>query len=365
MKAPAGRVLASLKRHRSAGLLLAALGFGAVAMYGARGYIAGQIAIERERLQPRRDEIEVVVAKRELRRGDLVSPDTMAVRRVPREFVPGTVVSPDRFDGYVGARLNGPLRGGEPLLHTSMDGVDAASFSAKVRQGIRALTIGVDEINSMSGMMQPGDRIDLHFSARPPLRPGAPPPTELTVPLLQDVLVLATGRQVRPSPDDGPGGRGYTSITVEVTPAQAQRLIVAQRSGRLTALLRNRDDRAPVSQQPLDVNALLDLPVARAAAGRSGPEIIIGGRGPLQVAAAAPPPALGLAGHLLSGVAAAAQNAPTPVAGAPVAMPSAASPAVPPAPGLPPAPAAPAATVGSAQPKPAVPALPAGAIDQR
>ncbi len=316
MKAAAATVQGWLRRYRSAGLLLAALGFGALAMYGARGYIAGQLAIERERLQPRRDELEVVVAKRELRRGDPVSPDTMAVRRIPREFVPGTAVLPDRFDGYVGARLNASLRGGEPLLHTSMDGVDAASFSAKVRQGIRALTIGVDEVNSMSGMMQPGDRIDLHFSARPPLRPGAPPPTELTVPLLQDVLVLATGRQVRPGLDDGPGGRGYTSITVEVTPAQAQRLIVAQRSGRLTALLRNRDDRLPVPQQPLDVNALLDLPVPRAAAGRSGPEIIIGGRGPLQVAASAPP--LGLAGHFLAGplggLAAAAQNAPAPAA---------------------------------------------------
>lgn len=121
-----------LRRSRSVGLLAAAIGCGALAMVGARGDTSEQIAIERERLQPKRDEIEVVVAKRALRRGEPVGPETMAVRRIPREFVPGSAVLPDRFDGYAGAHLGTALRSGELLLHTAIEGADASSFSSKL-----------------------------------------------------------------------------------------------------------------------------------------------------------------------------------------------------------------------------------------
>jgi pilus assembly protein CpaB len=276
-------VLTKLHQYRSLSMLLGALAFGALAVFGARGYISEQLSIERERLTPRQEMAEVVVAKRELQRGDVVGADTMAVRRIPKEYLPGSVVAPGRFDSYVGTRLVAAMRSGEPLVYSAMEGADISNFSSKVRQGIRAVTIAVDEMNSLSGMLQPGDRIDLQVSIRPPLKPGAPANPELTAPLMQDILVLATGRQVRPSGDENPAGRGFTSITVEVTPDQAQKLIVAQRSGKLTALLRNRDDRRPIAQRPLDIYSLLDLPQPTApSALRGGPEIIVGGKGQIQ-----------------------------------------------------------------------------------
>ena len=284
-------IMTRLRRFRSMFLLLGALVLGGLAAFGTRNYIADQLAAERERLNPRREEIEVVVAKRDLRRGELVGPETMAVRRVPKEFVGGSVIRPDRFDGYVGARLNTGMRGGEPLINQGIDGADTSSFSTKVRAGIRAMTIAVDEVNSISGMLQPGDRIDLQLSVRPPPRPElGGQVNELTAPLMQDVLVLATGRQVRAAHDEALAGRGYTTITVEVSPDQAQRLIVAQRGGRLTALLRNRDDRHAMPQRPLDINDLLGATPRRRAA--AGIEMIVGGRGPLRggpTPAGAPP----------------------------------------------------------------------------
>lgn len=306
-----------IRRYRSVLLLVGAIALGVMAAFGARNYIADQLAIERERLVPKRDEIEVVVAKRDLRRGELIGPDTMASRRIPKEYVPGTAIRPERFDGYVGSRLNTALRSGEPLLNQSVDGADASSFSSKVRTGIRALTVVVDEVNSLSGMLQPGDRIDLQLSVRPPVRYGQATVPEMTAPLMQDVLVLATGRQVRAATDDGLPSRGFNTITVEVTPEQAQRLIVAQRGGRLTALLRNRDDRMAVAQRPIDIDDLLGLqPPARVPAGRPPTEIIVGGRGQLSSSAGQPaggvPMAPGIAlaaGNLVNQVAAAAGQA--------------------------------------------------------
>lgn len=295
--------LAFLARHRNLLLLAAALGLGALAAFGARGYLSEQLAIERERLAPRQPSIQVVVAKLDLARGETVSAENMAVRDMPREFLPAGTITPDRFDAVAGTRLLQAMRAGEPLQQLAVAAPDSGAFSARLRSGVRALTIAVDEVNSLSGMLQPGDRIDLMLSVRLPGSTGAPLPQEITRALMQDVRVLATGRQVRPGDDERPGARAYTAITIEVSPEQAQRLVVAQRSGKLTAMLRNPGDREPVAQRPLDVYGLLGMERATAAAPpASPPEVIVGGQGSLrhadrlaqalsQAAAAMAPPA--------------------------------------------------------------------------
>lgn len=280
-----GHVLA---RHRSLALFIVALVFGALAVYGTRGYISERLEVEKARLQPNRQMVEVVVAKRDLERGERIGPENMAVRSVPIEYLPGSAIRPDRFEQHAGARLALPMRGGEPLLATALVGADTGAFSARIRQGIRAMSISVDEVNSVSGMLQPGDRIDLLFSVRPPVLAGVPAPGEVTTTLMQDLPVLATGRQVRPGSDEASAGRHFTTITVEVTPEQAQKLIVAQRAGKLTAMLRHPDDRQPVGQRLHDLKSLLgmapdDLPAVPPPLPR-GPELIVGGRGALQAA---------------------------------------------------------------------------------
>ncbi len=254
----------------------AALACGVLAAYAARSYLSEQLALERERLAPRHDTVEVVVAKTDVARGEVIGPATMAIRPIPREYLPGGVVLPEAFEQWAGRRLARPMRSGEPLLATAIEGQEAGSLSSRVRAGIRAMTINVDESNAISGLLRPGDRIDLLFSARPPST-GAPA-AEITVPLMQDVLVLATGRAQRAA-DDAGAGRAFNAITVEVDPRQAQRLLVAQRTGKLTVALRYPDDRRPVPAQPLDLAGLLELPASLAP--RPAPELIVGGRGAL------------------------------------------------------------------------------------
>lgn len=344
------KFLVRIARHRNSLLLVVALALGGVAAFGARGYIATEIAAERERLQPRQDTIPIVVAKRAIDKGEVASAENMAVRDVPREYVASGTVTPDRFDGYAGSRLSVPMRAGEPLMHAMLEGADVSTFSAKVQAGIRALTIAVDEINSLSGMLQPGDRIDLMLSARLPAAGAGAPPQEITRALMQDLKVLATGRQVRPGGDERQS-RAYTAITVEVTPEQAQRLVVAQRSGKLTAMLRNPGDRAPIAQAPLDVYGLLDLAPARGDAGPAprAPDLIIGGHGPLKVVAglaqagsAPSPPVLTAPARWV------ASGAGAPIAGAPAIGAPAIGASAMVAPGTPPAPTLPGPPGGPA-----------------
>jgi len=286
--APLRRITAFFGRHRSGLLVIAALGFGALAVFGARGYLAERIEIEKARLASKQDTVEIVVARHDLAAGTVVDADSMAVREVPADLVPGSAVRPERFEQHAGARIGQPMRSGEPLLVAAIVGSDASPFSSRIRPGIRAMSVLVDEVNSVSGMLQPGDRIDLLFTVRPPASPGMPPAQEVTSALMQDMTVLATGRQVRADKGDSAGMRHFTAITVEVSPAQAQQLIVAQRSGKLTAMLRNPEDRQPWRPRAMDLNALLgvDAPQRAVAVPRMiGPEIIVGGRGTLMATA--------------------------------------------------------------------------------
>ncbi|MFZ4758163.1 MAG: SAF domain-containing protein, partial [Burkholderiaceae bacterium] len=88
----------ALRARRTTWLVLGALGFGALAVVGARNYITDRLEQERARLQPRPEMVELVVARRDLKRGETVGPDTMAVRALPREYAPGGAVAPARFD---------------------------------------------------------------------------------------------------------------------------------------------------------------------------------------------------------------------------------------------------------------------------
>jgi pilus assembly protein CpaB len=283
-----------LLANRLVAMWVAAIALGVLAATGMRNYIGEQLAIEREQLVPRHEMVELLVAKQDLAPGDLVGPDTMAVREVPRDYAPGGALGADDFDAFVGARIAVPMRRGEPLLPGMLDEPQRSGLSARLKPGVRALTVSVDEVNSLSGMLQPGDRIDLLLSVRPPAIDGGPIAPEVTHTLMQGVAVLATGRHVRPGADDG-HGRSFTAITVEVDPVQAQKLVVAQRSGRLTAILRHAEDKATVRDRRLDVHALLGTPPAREAPAPVAPalplatEVIVGGRGTLVAAPVAPP----------------------------------------------------------------------------
>jgi pilus assembly protein CpaB len=280
------RVLRALWQRpgvRLGGLALLALGFAGLAAFAAQGYLQGELEQQRALNAPTQHWVEVVVAKRDLGLNEMLDEASAAVRKLPREYSVSGALSPDHFDQFKGQRLAVAVRSGEPVLMHHLHPNQTASLATRVPEGVRAVTILVDEVNSLSGMLQPGDHIDLQASIRPPGVPGLPNPAEITGLLLQDVPVMATGKQARPLAEDPQQQRPFTAITVEVDPHAAQRLIVAQRTGKLTALLRNRNDRQPVTQKPLDIFGLLQMRPAQAAmAPQAEPEVIVGGKGPLK-----------------------------------------------------------------------------------
>ena len=264
------------RRFRVPLLWAGAIGFGLLGASGARSYIAAELDAARQRADMSGQLTEVVVAKRTLAPGDRIDAGSMAVRKVDASYLPAGAVTPAEFAAFDGETLRLPMASGEPLFAAAVATRERAGLSSRIPPGTRAMTVVVDEVNSVSGMLRPGDRIDLMFSVRP--RPGAGIPVgEVATPLMSNLLVLATGTHTQVDMRHDAAGR-FGAITVEDTPEQAQRLILAQRSGRITALLRHPDDRSPPARNALDLDELLGI----ARRGRpDSPEIIVGGRGPI------------------------------------------------------------------------------------
>lgn len=220
---------------------------GLLAAFGARSYLTTQMAAIEAR--GRGKTVKMIVAKHELKRGDKLSADTVAVRDIPVDYAQSTGIGPDIFDRVDGQPLAYPVHTGEMILWGVLEGKKVPTFSARVEAGRRAMTVSVDEINSISGLLEPGDVIDLlvtidHKGQR------------LTRPLLQSVQVMATGQRVVDSPREGERHH-YSTVTIDITPAQAQQVILARDAGKITALLRNPDDRNRLLGGNADMNALL------------------------------------------------------------------------------------------------------------
>ena len=79
-------------------MLVVALVAGLAAVYLARSYIDNQVAQHKERLDEQYKPVKIVVAKRNLQRGEILNTDLLAVRPVPSAFIHSDAIRPGEVD---------------------------------------------------------------------------------------------------------------------------------------------------------------------------------------------------------------------------------------------------------------------------
>lgn len=256
--------------------VLAAVLTGAVAYVAARHHLAAEERAVEARVAERHQKQPVLVARAPIPAGTVLDAELLAARQIPVRYVSGSAALPQDLDRVEGQRLLHDLRGGEPILWPSLAGGEDATLSAGLERGRRALTFPVDEVNALSGMLTPGDVIDLLYTG--PGTGGAP----AVRPLLQRVTVLATGSTTGARGRDdsvrGGGATEFGTVTLDVTPEQAQLITLAQRAGELTAVLRHPADATVQPARAVDASALAERPPPRVLATRRDyVDVITGG----------------------------------------------------------------------------------------
>lgn len=269
MKLPIS-ALSSIRPNKTWVILGVALAIGLLAALAARNYLSNQMAAIEAR--KRGDTVNVVVASADLPKGTRLSTENVAVRPIPRDYAHSVAITPEQFDHVAGQPLSYPVKAGEMIIWGLLEGKKVPTFSARVEAGRRAMTVPVDEISSISGLLEPGDIIDLMVTVDRDQR-------KITFPLLQSVQVMATGQRSVDDPKSGER-RQYSTVTLDTTPEQAQNVIVAREAGKITALLRNPQDKEPLRGGEADLAQLLggkDRPQT-ASAPRDIP-VLYGGQG--------------------------------------------------------------------------------------
>ena len=239
-----------MRLHRNWVILAAALVIGAGAALTAMRYLDDRVADIERRVEQRT--ARAVVAKEDMGAGEAIDHARVAVRDIPVEWLHSSAISPEQFDRAAGAVLGFPARRGEPLLWSQLQDRRPPTLSARLAPGRRAVTLSVDEISSIAGLLEPGDVVDLLLTVRRNQE-------NLSVLLLQDVAVLAAGARTVAAVGQEGAERRYSTVTLEASAEEAQRIVAGRTVGTITAVLRGPGDRAKLPPLHRDALALLGL----------------------------------------------------------------------------------------------------------
>lgn len=252
-------------------MLVIALLAGLAAVYLAQNYIDQEVSQHKNKIDEQYKPIKIVVAKRSLQRGEILNSSLLAIRHVPSAFVHGDAIRPGEVDSILGHRLVYSLNQGESMLSTHVAYSKGDTFSNLIDDGKRAITFPVDVLSSMTGMMAPGDLIDLLVT----LKDGD---TEKTFPMLTSVLVMATGTEIDEIGVAQVEANKYQTITLHVTPEEAAMITHANNEGDITVLLRSRSDNKQLAMSAVTKNTLLGRKNKQLKASPTGPRIIRAGK---------------------------------------------------------------------------------------
>lgn len=258
----------NMNMNRNVIYLLVAVALGVLASFMAVQYINKEVAVRTP--VDHTETVSVVVPVHPMQKGDILKREDISARDVPASFVPSDVVTPDTYENYLGQVLRAPLAQGAPLSASAVDLV-ADHFSNVINKGDVAYTIQVDDTNSVSGLMVPGDHVDILLMV-------TDPPGVRIMPLQSNVMVLATGHRAKGVQNTDPGSAdNYSNVTLELTPGDAQRVAIAGKSGELRLMLRQAGSVEPFNLRSLSKEELLR--VGNQNRRSPGVEFIVGGRG--------------------------------------------------------------------------------------
>lgn len=187
--------------------------------------------------------IQILVAREDIAAFTTITGTKLRVKEFPANYLPPRYIKEDFRDDIVGQTTHVTIKKGSPVLTSDLAATqDEARLSQIIQDEMRALALPVNEVNTFGGLLQPKDHVDVLGTFQ---KPGSGSIETRT--LLQNVTVLAVGNKL------GSGREGLaskarkavarnTTVTVLVTPEEAELLVFAQDRGEFSLTMRNKED---------------------------------------------------------------------------------------------------------------------------
>lgn len=239
-------------------VLIASLACGLLAAVLTRVYIMARessIDAQRQALLKRYGTIDALVFKKDTPGGTELTTKDIGVLTVPAAGLRGQALTADDSANALGRKILLGHRKGDILFWSDLEGGDPTSkgLSADIKRQMRAVSINCSGAASVSGMVKPNDHVDVIGTFAFPQPNGRVNKGDIvTCTILQNVLVLATGKETAKSRvTEAFTPQGFATVTLEVTPREAEMLAFAeQMKGRLVLTLRNRNDTSYEKELP-------------------------------------------------------------------------------------------------------------------
>ncbi len=203
-------------------------------------------------------QVQVLIANADIPTGARLNPSLLGVKAMTETEAPkGAILADEGWEGKVeGMVAVASLQTNDILTDTSVRRpTSQLGLAFMVPDGMRAVTVSLDEVSGVGWLVKPGDRVDVLATFE------LPDDTILTKTVLQDIDLLAIGTQIVPEPEPEPAAeegapkpkpapRQQTTATLCVSPDDAQRLVLADTKGKLRLALRRAGDTRLVAAKP-------------------------------------------------------------------------------------------------------------------
>lgn len=229
-------------------VLIVSLVAGLAAALLTRAYLAAkdaEVEAKKRYYEGKYGTMEALVFARDVPAGTVLSRADFGILKLPKAGIEGQALKEENVSDVVGRRCVGTHKMRDVVFWTDIEGgnLSAKGLSADIKKSMRAISINCSGAAAVSGMVGPNDHVDVIGTFD--FEPGTASAKKfVTCTLLQNVLVLAVGdRTAKTREPSSSFSRGFSTVTLEVTPREAEMLAFAeQMKGRLLLTLRNRND---------------------------------------------------------------------------------------------------------------------------
>lgn len=204
--------------------------------------------------QQKPDTVRVLVAKQKLSYGATIKAENLQWVEWPKAAVPaGAFTSIEALFGKDKKQKRIVLRSieaGEPILDARITEFgESPRVAMNLSEGMRAVSIRIDDVSGVSGFVAPGDRVDI-------LLTRTIDDELVSSVILQEITVIAVDQQSNTEASSPRIGR---TVTFEVNTTQAQKLALAQQVGKLSLTLRGFGEGADGPMKPVTAGELSGL----------------------------------------------------------------------------------------------------------
>lgn len=219
--------------------------FAGIAAFMTLGYLKGQDEPENVAKTTQ----SVVVATSEIGRGEVVTLEQVKLIEWPIETVPeGSFLNKEQAIGQLARNRIYP---NDPLTQQKLlDSNSPSVLAMLIPAGRRAISVKVNEVTGISGFIAPGSHVDVLLS----VSGGKDEEPARTRTVLQDTEVLAIAQNIEQK-DNKPVV--VSTVTLNVTPRDAERLTLASHEGSLQMVMRNDRDTTKVYSAGIALDHLI------------------------------------------------------------------------------------------------------------